>query len=359
MPSIVQGTGTPKTLISGTNMGLTLNDLKVAPVLLGADGKPIRYSTSDPKQQLKMLEMQDVYSDKQNANLTPAQKHEFYTITKAEKTERIIASGGKIPTEEEGSKYKNDLIRELVELAPQLNKQQKIQVVNQAMEMRKARKREQQITQQALAAERTNQKLNVTQENRKALDDLLRDTSTVSTHFNNFISENFENVHNLSEQEIKAIEQQARENINKREDLTLEEKEKEYEKMKDEMQTKALEDKMAELEEMLKTEILDNPDEAREILGDKGLELLKQKLDQIQADRDAIYQEMLNMQKKKKTSSYEEFKRRRDAEMKNDLQNAIGTLYPGQANIVYPEQTVVPFVSRQARESELEREQIG
>ena len=66
-----------------------------------------------------------------------------------------------------------------------------------------------------------------------ALNNLLKDTSgSASTHFHNFIEENFKDEieRELSPDEVKEIEEQARENINKRNDIPLEQKEEEYEK---------------------------------------------------------------------------------------------------------------------------------
>ena len=347
--------GTQGVLPGAPNVGLTLNDIKFSQVLVGYHSKG-RYSAKDPKQQLKMIEMQEVYGDKENMALTPEQKKEFYVITRTQKNARMVATGNGISAiaAESGSRYRNDLIREVIEMAPQLTRKQKIQVINKAMEMKKARRRDQQLTQQALAAERTNQKINVNQENQKALDELLRDTSAVATNFNNFIDENFDNIHNLSEEEIKRIEDQARENVRRRDDLTLEEKEQEYERLKEEMQTDTLESRLEEIEGIVKDEILDNPSEAKEILGDKGVELLTEKLAKIQSERDALYQKMLKVQRKSSASSWEEFKRRRDEEMKNDIQNAIQEVTSSEGNA-----SIIPFVSRQAQESELERKQIG
>ena len=197
--------------------------------------------------------------------------------------------------------------------------------------------------------------MNLNQENRKALDELLRDT-TVSTHYNNYLDENFDNVHQLSEEEIKEIEHQARENVRKRDDLSLEEKEAEYERLKEEMQASALESRLEEIEGIVKEEILDNPDEAREILGEEGAELLRAKLAKIQEERDAMYQKLLKMQKRASRSSYEEFKKRRDEEMKADITAAVNELYPDQGS---SSQAIIPFVSRQAQENELTRSSVG
>lgn len=61
-------------------------------------------------------------------------------------------------------------------------------------------------------------------ESMSALNNLLKDTSgSASTHFHNFIEENFKDEieRELSPDEVKEIEEQARENINKRNDIPL------------------------------------------------------------------------------------------------------------------------------------------
>lgn len=347
-------------LTGGPNVGVTLNDIKLTKVILGYhSAKGGRYVASTPREQLKMLEIRDFYGDKRNDNLMPSEKREVFILTQTHKNTRMLTAGTGMLAEERGSRYRNDLVKQVVEMAPHLTRNQKIQVINRAMEMRNSRRRDQLMTNQALAAERTNQKINEQEEGRKALDDLLRDTSSVAINFNNYVDDNFDNIHNLSQEEIEQIEEQARENIRKRDDLSLEEKEKEFERLKAEMQTDALASRLEEVEGIVKDEILDNPDGAKEILGDNGVELLKGKLAKIQEERDEMYQKMLKLQRKNRNSSWEEFKKRRDEEMKNDIQSAINELYPGGENTNSPSQNMIPFVSRQAQEGELGRRQLG
>ena len=341
--------------LGAPNVSVVMNDINFHKKIVGYLMQDNKFRAANPKQQLSMLVLQDVYGDKNNANLKPSQKRELYIITRTQKSERLLAAGGEKHIGQSESTYKKDLMREVIQMAPNLTRQQKIQVYNRAIEMKNARRKDQQLTQQALAEERTNQKMNLNQENRKALDELLRDT-TVSTHYNNYLDENFDNVHQLSEEEIKEIEHQARENVRKRDDLSLEEKEAEYERLKEEMQASALESRLEEIEGIVKEEILDNPDEAREILGEEGAELLRAKLAKIQEERDAMYQKLLKMQKRASRSSYEEFKKRRDEEMKADITAAVNELYPDQGS---SSQAIIPFVSRQAQENELTRSSVG
>ena len=135
-----------------------------------------------------------------------------------------------------------------------------------------------------------------------ALNNLLKDTSgSASTHFHNFIEENFKDEieRELSPDEVKEIEEQARENINKRNDSPLEQKEEEYEKEK----AKLLGDKESEksevIEQLLKERIVDHPEDAGSVLGKEGAAALQEQLDNIKDKRDrAVVEEIIKQRQK-------------------------------------------------------------
>ena len=158
-------------------------------------------------------------------------------------------------------------------------------VASEANRLSEERKRNQQL----IANQMANERVDMNKESMSALNNLLKDTSgSASTHFHNFIEENFKDEieRELSPDEVKEIEEQARENINKRNDIPLEQKEEEYEKEK----AKLLGDKESEnsevIEQLLKERIVDHPEDAGSVLGKEGAAALQEQLENIKDKRD-------------------------------------------------------------------------
>lgn len=283
-----------------------------------------------------MIGMTGIARDSRNQGLNTNQKAKLYTLTRVNE-ERRIGLGNN--SDKNVGYDSNELFRQLVSTVPEMNTKDMRKVANEANRLREERNRNQQL----IANQMANERIDMNKESMNALNNLLKDTSgSASTHFHNFIEENFKDEieRELTPDEVKEIEQQARENINKRNDIPLEQKEEEYEKEKAKLLAEKETDNSSVIEELLKERIIDHPDDAESVLGKEGANALQEQLNNIKDERDrAVVQEIIkqnfraNEKFVKKHSEYnkakfeEIYKARQHEEMQQDIETAIGNLY--------------------------------
>lgn len=322
-------------LASGNNINVNLNDVNLSKqngYNLQRQHYMVNKSSND---YVTMIGMGGIARDSRNNGLSTEQKAKLYSLTRVSETRRI-GSGN------EGSSEgydKTELFRQLVQTVPEMNTNDMRKVASEANRLSEERKRNQQL----IANQMANERVDMNKESMSALNNLLKDTSgSASTHFHNFIEENFKDEieRELSPDEVKEIEEQARENINKRNDIPLEQKEEEYEKEK----AKLLGDKESEnsevIEQLLKERIVDHPEDAGSVLGKEGAAALQEQLENIKDKRDRAVVEEIIKQNFKANASYvkkhpeynksrfeEIYKARQHDEMKQDIETAVGKLY--------------------------------
>lgn len=322
-------------LAAGNNINVNLNDVNLSKqngYNLQRQHYMVNKSSND---YVTMIGMGGIARDSRNNGLSTEQKAKLYSLTRVSETRRI-GSGN------EGSSEgydKTELFRQLVQTVPEMNTSDMRKVASEANRLSEERKRNQQL----IANQMANERVDMNKESMSALNNLLKDTSgSASTHFHNFIEENFKDEieRELSPDEVKEIEEQARENINKRNDIPLEQKEEEYEKEK----AKLLGDKESEnsevIEQLLKERIVDHPEDAGSVLGKEGAAALQEQLENIKDKRDRAVVEEIIKQNFKANASYakkhpeynksrfeEIYKARQHDEMKQDIETAVGKLY--------------------------------
>lgn len=304
-----------------------------------------------------MIGLRNVYMDPNNRGLSGQERFKVYTLNRLQESDRLISSGDDRYTAERRNRDYQDLFREVAKL-PGLNDERMRNVAIRANQLAERRR----LGQELIARNMTNDRMNLNTEDRKALDNLLKDTSgSVYAQFNKFIEENFanDNIHSLSEEEMKEIEQKAKEILKDREDMSLEEKEAEYEKIKEKLEQEKLESNLEAVEEMVKDQVLSNPDGAREILGEEGVKILQKQMDENKKRKEDKYQQILRNNSKKaddefrdqhpelKTAnSYEVHKARMQEVYKKDVYQAANELYPSENDTMSGENKgSVPYIN--------------
>lgn len=322
-------------IMGENNIRVNLNDINLSKQN-GYNLQNQRYSINKSSNDyITMIGMKNIAADARNQGLNTNQRGKLYNLTRVNE-ERRIASGN---SNDIGGYDRTELFRQLVSTVPGMSTKDMRKVASEANRLREQRK----MNQQLLANQMADRKMDMNKENMNALNNLLKDTSgSASAHFHNFIEENFKDEieRELSPDEVKAIEEQARENINNRNDIPLEQKEEEYEKEK----TKLLGEKEREnsevIEELLKERIVDNPEDAESVLGEEGAKALNEQLNNIKDERDRSVVKELIRQDLKANANYaknhpeynrarydEIYKARQHDEMQQDIETAVGQLY--------------------------------
>lgn len=310
------------------NIGVNLNDINLQ--------KKDEYNLQQMRYLLNknsanyaaMVNMSKIMMNPKNQKLTTVQRNKLYNLNRVSTVER-----------KEGTYNRDDMFRQLVSNVPQMTSNDMRRVANEANRLGEQRKR---VREQA-ASKVADEKFDINKENMEALNNILKNTSNNSAaNLQGFIAENFkeELTSDLSEEKIKNIEKQARENISKREDIPLEKKEEEYEKEKEKLMEKEKDERTKVVEDMLKDRILEDKDEAKAILGDEAAEELQKEKKSIVEKKEKIkIKENIGhnlkdyMDFKKKHPEYNGmepaviYKAKKEEEMKEDLQTAIGKLY--------------------------------
>ena len=327
---------TPR-IAEANNIKVNLNDVNLQKnndYSLQNRNYSLNKSTND---YVTMVEMSNISKDPRNKGLNSEQKTKLYTLTTVR--ERYGDSSRNSEIGSYGEYNREDLYRQLVKTVPEMSTKDMRKVASEANRLGQERKRKQ----QAFATQMADQKMDMNREGRNALNDMLRDTTgSAAAHLHSFIEDNFKDeiTRELSQEEVKKIEQQARENISKRNDIPLEQKEEEYEKEKDRLLADKEQDNSGVIEELLKERILENPSEAKNILGEENAEKLQNKIKSIENQRDtAITQESIKQELRKNSEfvkKHPEFDKarfdkiysaRKSEEMNADIQTAVGNLY--------------------------------
>ena len=291
-------------LAAGNNINVNLNDVNLSKqngYNLQRQHYMVNKSSND---YVTMIGMGGIARDSRNNGLSTEQKAKLYSLTRVSETRRI-GSGN------EGSSEgydKTELFRQLVQTVPEMNTNDMRKVASEANRLSEERKRNQQL----IANQMANERVDMNKESMSALNNLLKDTSgSASTHFHNFIEENFKDEieRELSPDEVKEIEEQASENSEV-------------------------------IEQLLKERIVDHPEDAGSVLGKEGAAALQEQLDNIKDKRDRAVVEEIIKQNFKANASYvkkhpeynksrfeEIYKARQHDEMKQDIETAVGKLY--------------------------------
>ena len=328
----------------GSNIGVTLNDMQLQRIT-GYRMNTNKKYLANTNQQLVMMGLRNVYSDPANSSLNRGQKAKLYTINRVRQND-LLASGNSNIYSLDANRRKNDydeLYRMMVQNVPELSAADMKHVANRVNELRAGRDRSQRL----LAREKADSRMNLDNANMNSLNNILRQTSKASDHFNTFLNETFldEPARELSESEIKEIEQKARENVEAREGLALEDVEKEYKEERDKLIGEKQAEKLEELEEQIKEEIITDLERAEEILGEEGAKLLKEEFRKNSKKKESMYQQILRKQIKaddenfrlrheeyKNASYYEIHKARMEEQTKKDIQRAARELKEEQKN---------------------------
>ena len=317
------------------NIRVNLNDINLSKQN-GYNLHNQRYSINKSSNDyITMIGMKNIAADARNQGLDTEQRGKLYNLTRVNE-ERRIASGNSNDT----SGYdRTELFRQLVSTVPGMSTKDMRKVASEANRLREQRR----LNQQLLANQMADRKMDMNKENMNALNNLLKDTSgSASAHFHNFIEENFKDEieRELSPEEVKAIEEQARENINNRNDIPLEQKEEEYEKERTKLLGEKERENSGAIEELLKERIVDNPEDAESVLGGEGAQALKEQLNNIKDERDRAVVKELIRQDLKANANYVKnhpeynkarydqiYKARQHDEMQQDIETAVGQLY--------------------------------
>lgn len=333
----LSNSGVVPALAAGNNISVNLNDVNLTKqngYNLQKQHYMVNKSSND---YVTMIGMGGIARDSRNNGLSTEQKAKLYSLTRVNE-ERKISSGNSSSSSSVGYD-KTELFRQLVQTVPEMNTKDMRKVASEANRLSEERKKNQQL----IANQMANERIDMNKESMNAINDLLKDTSgTTSTRFHNFIEENFKDEieRELTPDEIKEIENQARENISKRNDLSLEQKEEEYEKEKAKLLGEKESENSEVIEQLLKERIVDHPEDAESILGKEGASALQEQLNNIKDERDrAVVQEIIKQNFKdnarfvKKHPEYSKerfekiYKARQHEEMKQDIETAVGKLY--------------------------------
>ena len=331
----LSNSGVVPALAAGNNISVNLNDVNLTKqngYNLQKQHYMVNKSSND---YVTMIGMGGIARDSRNNGLSTDQKAKLYSLTRVNE-ERKISSGD---SSSSVGYDKTELFRQLVQTVPEMNTKDMRKVASEANRLSEERKKNQQL----IANQMANERIDMNKESMNAINDLLKDTSgTTSTRFHNFIEENFKDEieRELTPDEIKEIENQAKENISKRNDISLEQKEEEYEKEKAKLLGEKESENSEVIEQLLKERIVDHPEDAESILGKEGAAALQEQLNNIKDERDrAIVQEIIKQNFKdnarfvKKHPEYskerfdEIYKARQHEEMKQDIETAVGKLY--------------------------------
>ena len=280
--------------------------------------------------------------------------------------------------------YNNSEVRQM---AIRMMPEQNVGTINKATDLTNELAKERARKNWMRANSSANRKFNVGERNRSDLDDMLKDASgTARMHFDRFVEETWgDEIHKEpSKEEMKAIEAQAIENVNRREGIPLEKKQKEYDEQYGEEKERLLKEREGEqrmfFEENAKALIFQDPKSAEIILGKEAAEELRNQMTSNEKARDTeaikeiVKQEFEEQQKFLKKHkeyagrSYDEiYRARRQEMMQNDLQTAVNQINAnaqGQENnaeannvMVHPNTQI--YMTNQARSVTPENEDVG
>lgn len=291
-----EGVNADPMLVSQNNVAVVLNEARIINGYKIEEQKHT-YLSANPNSSVTIVGLKQVYLNPENHDLKYEEKVKLYVLDRIYKTEQIIAGGLDNTTPysiESGSTTSNnyeEVFSLIVREVPELNPPEMMEVAKMVEQMRYGRIR----TDQLLARTLTDSKMNLKEADKTSLDTLLEQTSTVANNFNAYIEDNFkdDNIHTLSEAELEEIKQKAKENVEKREDISLEDKERELEEEIQKLEEEKKEKYRKEAEDRVKEEILQDPEQAKRVLGEEGAELLKEERSNNRKKQDDYYTQIL------------------------------------------------------------------
>ena len=248
------------------------------------------FLSQDQHQQLAMLELKKVYMNPENKGMNHNQLVKLASFNRKRLlTSSVDKSGDEV--------WYREALRSL---PTELKSDEVEKIANKAKRLKNEFDRNNNM----LAMSRTDYKMGDT--NKEALNNILKETSSVTKNFYNYLERNNpnENITNMSDDEMEKIEKKARENIEARGEMPLEDKEKQYEEEMQQQVEVEKKKKMDEAEEVLKEEILSNPEIAKEALGEEGVELLDKKGKELKKKREDTYKEYLKKQESMKDKEF-------------------------------------------------------
>lgn len=209
-------------------------------------------------------------SDPANKALLPEQSKMLYSLT------RVRTEDGRALESASGAYNTVDLYRNIIQMMPNNIDKQTVMKIAEAAQKEK-KKRDNFTKNRALQA--TADSFNRYAENMEALRRIAKETSgPAGTNLKTFIENNFSEEKKLTPEQVKAIEEEARKNVEARKDLTPEQVEEEYEKLKTELTKKKEEENMESATEMALKLIADDPNNAESILGEEGAKAYKEQM---------------------------------------------------------------------------------
>lgn len=178
-----------------------------------------------------------------------------------------------------------NLSKQVIKENPEIKDVRKIlEITNRVMPVMAQNKKRLELN-AALETRKKKSKQDMQDENIGFLNEIIKTDTSIGTQFNNFVDKAYE----------KKIREQAIANIEKRNEMTLEEKEREHaiqEESKKLLESGSEEEKRA-FEDKIKQKVLEDPEGAKKIIGEKGVEQIKV---QIKNTTEKIYQQNLEKQ---------------------------------------------------------------
>lgn len=249
-----------------------------------------------PEDATKILSLEQAYSDSRNTDLGMKQLVKLSEVYRANNIMNLAGD----------TNYRNVINQVIQENSTIENPEHIMWIADRAINKTNG-KRIDREKRAGFMTNKPNVQRNLQAENMNFLNNMIINDSNISGKFSNFESKEYRS------QKL----QQAKENILKRGNMTLEEKEAEYEKIKE--------------------QILENPEEAVEILGENGVEELKGHMNE---EKRKVYEDNIEKQEKiadanfkkqheeyKDSSSEVVRKERTKEEMKEAISEAVKELY--------------------------------
>lgn len=220
-----------------------------------------------------------------NRTLSPEQRRKLYSITHKNDGNEI-----------KGGYDRETLTRNIIKKYPSMNKEVVKQIATIANSERARRER----MERNKALEATRNSFNKDQANKEAAQKIAQGSAMM--HFQNFTDTIGDK--KLTAEQVKAIEAEARKNVEGRKDLKPEEVEAEYEKLKKELKKKKENENKKYVEDMALKLIADDPTQARAVLGEEGAKEYEKQMQKNARREEQEYATNLMKQRMEKNKAY-------------------------------------------------------
>ena len=272
--------------------------------------------TASAEQSSKIISMQQAFSNKQNAGLGRAGLVKLSEVNRITET-RLIESGKEANSVNASMKQYQAFFREIIRKNPRLTPEQILAVANMAMSLKMRRDGNMKMS----ANFKARKKFNLENANMNSLRQIIQNNENIANQFDGFVDEEYR----------KKVEAIARQNVEKRKDIPLEQLEEEYEKEKERIMNGGKVTKSSE-EGLILKQILENPDDAEDIIGKEGVAKLKETMAKNSEKLNSTYRKNLRSQENAADNEYlrnnpsagnldaEEL---REARIKQEIQKAV------------------------------------